>query len=76
MPESFKKKKNARILTVIFIGYRQLDNTFFFIYQQLHTPRYTFLFIKLKRGTSKINILTDQRAGFKYRSSLSESNPI
>jgi hypothetical protein len=30
--------KNARILTVIFIGYRQLDNTFFFY---LPTTAYT-----------------------------------
>jgi hypothetical protein len=37
--------KNARILTVIFIGHRQLDNTFFFIYPLLHTPLH-LLFIK------------------------------
>jgi hypothetical protein len=36
-------QKKARILTVIFIGHRQLDNTYFcFIYLLLHTPRYTF----------------------------------
>jgi hypothetical protein len=37
--------KNARILTVIFIGHRQLDNNFFFIYPLLHTPLH-LLFIQ------------------------------
>jgi hypothetical protein len=39
--------KNARILTVIFIGHRQLDNTFFFIYPLLHTPLHLLLIQQL-----------------------------
>jgi hypothetical protein len=38
--------KNTRILTVVFIGYRQLDNTFFFYLPTTCIHRYTFLFIK------------------------------
>jgi hypothetical protein len=35
--------KNARILMAIFIGHRQLNNTYFFIYPLPHTPLHLFV---------------------------------
>jgi hypothetical protein len=61
--------KNARILTVIFIGHRQLDNTFFFLFTHYCMHRYTFclhnnyliffILLKKKKKTDRYYVLKE-----------------